>query len=573
MLTLATNLKLPLEAVTQTFAILGKRGSGKTTTATVLTEELLAAHQHVIVIDPLDVTWGLRAPRDGQKPGYPVTVLGGDHADLPLESSAGIVLAEFVVEHHAPVILSLRHFSLNEQRRFVTDFCERLYALKGKQANRTALHVVIDEVDEFAHQRIPSGHERLFGAIDRLVRRGRASGIGVTMISQRPAVIHKDILSQAEVLICHQTISPQDRKALETWVEAHDAHDQRDTFMETIATLQRGEAWVWSPGWLNIFKRVQIRDRKTFDSSATPKAGETAVAPRALAKVDLKQLEARIASTIEKAKADDPRELRKRIQELERQVSGAAIKAIKAVSSPPVPRADLDRAEKLFARAESLILAFTEADRKRIDVISQPFLALVTGVRDIRDKIATGVAATQQIGEGVGRAAPRVVAPLRQPSPSNGTLGNSGLRRILVALAQRNGLSRRQLGVRAMLSSRSGTFDTYLSKGRTEGWIGGAKDRLEITEAGRAALGAYDPLPEGRALLAYWLGELGQSGAARILEALAAAYPQSLTRHALGIAANLSDRSGTFDTYLSKLRTLELIEGRSEMRASEELFG
>ena len=87
-----------------------------------------------------------------------------------------------------------------------------------------------------------------------------------------------------------------------------------------------------------------------------------------------------------------------------------------------------------------------------------------------------------------------------------------------------------------------------------------------------SALGSYDPLPEGRDLLEHWLGELGESGAARILRALAEAYPKALTQTDLGAAANLSENSGTFATYLSKLRTLELITGRGELRASEELF-
>ena len=38
LLSIAPNLKLPKEAVTETFAILGKRGAGKTTTARVLTK-------------------------------------------------------------------------------------------------------------------------------------------------------------------------------------------------------------------------------------------------------------------------------------------------------------------------------------------------------------------------------------------------------------------------------------------------------------------------------------------------------------------------------------------------------
>lgn len=62
---------LPLEAVTQTFAILAKRGVGKTYTAKVLTEEMLKAGQQVVVIDPIGVWWGLRSSADGIAPGLP----------------------------------------------------------------------------------------------------------------------------------------------------------------------------------------------------------------------------------------------------------------------------------------------------------------------------------------------------------------------------------------------------------------------------------------------------------------------------------------------------------------------
>lgn len=56
---------LPPEAVTQTFAILAKRGSGKTYTAAVLVEELLKARLSICVVDPVGVWWGLRADAGG----------------------------------------------------------------------------------------------------------------------------------------------------------------------------------------------------------------------------------------------------------------------------------------------------------------------------------------------------------------------------------------------------------------------------------------------------------------------------------------------------------------------------
>lgn len=39
-----------------------------------------------------------------------------------------------------------------------------------------------------------------------------------------------------------------------------------------------------------------------------------------------------------------------------------------------------------------------------------------------------------------------------------------------------------------------------------------------------------------------------------------------------GVMPTYLPRSGTFDTYLSRLRTLELVEGRGDLKASDELF-
>ena len=142
---------------------------------------------------------------------------------------------------------------------------------------------------------------------------------------------------------------------------------------------------------------------------------------------------------------------------------------------------------------------------------------------------------------------------------------------MMIALAQRPGLSAKQLGVRAGLSSSSGTFGTYLGKLRSNGWMDGSRDRMELTAEGIAALGAYEPLPAGRDLLTHWLGELG-GGASRMLQALAEAYPRALTKEELGAAAGISHTSGTFGTYLGKLRTLELVTGSRELQASEEFF-
>lgn len=55
---------LPIDAATQTISLLGRKGSGKTNTSTVLVEELLAAGVRVVVIDPMGIWYGLRSSAD-----------------------------------------------------------------------------------------------------------------------------------------------------------------------------------------------------------------------------------------------------------------------------------------------------------------------------------------------------------------------------------------------------------------------------------------------------------------------------------------------------------------------------
>ncbi len=588
---IAPKLSLPIEAETETFAIIGKRGVGKTSTAVVLTEELLTAEQHVVVIDPLDAWWGLRSSADGKGPGFPITVLGGVHGDLPLAEEAGAIIADFVVEQQLSVVLSLRHLTKNGQRRFVTSFCSRLYHRKGEPQYRTPLHIMIDEADSFVPQRIFSGQEQMVGAIDDLVRRGRSSGIGVTLITQRAAVIHKDVLTQIEVLVCMRTISPQDRKALETWIEAHDARDQRGEFMESLASLEKGEAWFWSPGWLGIFQRVQVRLRGTFDSSATPKIGERTVKPKQLAPVDLEKLQAAIAATIEKQKSEDPRELRKKIAELERKLEKAGKEV--APADPGAIAAVEKRAYACgYQEARNFDRTNMEELRGSVLVTLGKTASTIDALFKEREKEIAAKAATGGYAGVYAQAAPRlsdhessraaippqivkrrppIITRARTVSAGNGHLGDTGLRRMLIALAQRPGLSAKQVGVRAGLSSSSGTFGTYLGRLRASGWVTGDRNRLEITQSGIAVLGSYDRLPEGRDLLEHWIRELGDSGAARMLRVLVDRGPMSAER--LGQVAEVSPTSGTFGTYLGKLRTLELVNGpRGELRASEELF-
>ncbi|QQS08649.1 MAG: DUF87 domain-containing protein [Phycisphaerales bacterium] len=306
---------LPLEALTQHVAILGRTGSGKTYAAKGLVEELLGEGRRVCVLDPTGAWWGLKSNAAGDKPGFPVAIFGGDHADVAISEHSGGPIGELVASQNLPCIIDLSGTTLGERHRFVERFAESVF-----RSNKLPLHLVIDEADEFAPQSGPPGTERMLGAIDRIVRRGRIKGFRVMLISQRPAVLNKNVLTQASTMIAMRLPAPQDRKAVEDWIKGQADTDKGKEVLASLAKLKLGEGWVWSPD-RGLLERTQFPKISTFDSGRTPDDGEQIAAPASLAEIDLEAVNSALLASTEEAKANDPKELRKRIRELEKELA------------------------------------------------------------------------------------------------------------------------------------------------------------------------------------------------------------------------------------------------------------
>jgi uncharacterized protein len=482
--------------------------------------------------------------------------MGGEHGDLPLDVGAGELIADVVVAEGLSVVLDLSPFRKGEQTRFMTECAERLY-----HKNRQPLHLVREEADAFAPQRPMKGHERLLGAIAEVVRRGQARGLGVTLVTQRAAVLNKDVLTQAEVLVALRTIAPQDREAIDAWIRGHGTLEQREELMASLPSLPIGTTWFWSPGSLDVFQRVQIRRKETFDSSATPKVGTVRRDPKTLAPVDLEQLRTRLAGTVEKMKADDPRQLRRRIAELERTAT---------------PQVILERVEVPLLQPQQI----------------KTLQEVVTGLRAVGDEISVALAnihghrdghapeARPSVSTSVPMVPPRRStrqgAAISSP-PHEGLQLRAGERRMLQTLAQPypTTLTRAQLGTLAGFTPSGGTFGTYFSALKRYGLIIEAfNGHLEITEAGLRYLGSeVPPRPQTPAeVLAMWQRAL-RSGEWRLLEALVEVHPKALAREELGARTGYSATGGTFSTYLGTLRRNGLIEVTGDqVRASRTLF-
>jgi uncharacterized protein len=567
-LRLSDYLTLPAEAATQTFLVVGKRGSGKSTTCVRLAEQLIKADVPIVAIDPVDRWWGLKASRDGKGPGLCVYVFGGEHADLPLEAGAGAVIADTLVEHRLSAVLSVKHLSGRERGQFVSDLAGRLF-----QRNKEPLHVFLEEAHEVAPQQPFKGEEEMLGRVTRLWKLGRSSGLGGSAITQRPASLSKNITTQAEILIVHRTLGPQDVAAVREWIRYH---GERDDILGELATLKTGECFVWAPDFPEGkpigLKRVQILDRETFDSSATPKVGQRAAEPKALAPVDIEKLRSRMAATIEKAKAEDPRELRREIAVLKAQLSqrpvGNSERPVrniepKRVEIPILKDAQIKRLEALVGildAAEQRFYAVYEARSKELLGAASALAATV------RAKLATP---QQPIPARPILPAARSTPPglsgylvtTTRPATGKVTIPTEGItpakQRILDALAFLEGIGlaqadKVQLALMADARPTSGAYFNNLGALRTA-------ELIAYPRPGTVALtgrGAPTTTEELHAVIRAKLPPAKW----RLLEVLIGVYPKPIAKDELATRAGARETSGAYFNNLGSLRSLGLLD-------------
>ncbi len=566
-LRIAADLELPIDFVTSTSVILAQKGSGKSYTASVEAEELLAAGQQVVVLDPTGAWWGLRAGADGTSAGFPVAVLGGDHGDIPLEAGGGEAIADAIATEHFSAIIDLTTFRKGEASRFAALFLETLY-----RRNRDPLHLFLDEADVFAPQKPMGDEARVLGACQDIVRRGRIRGIGCTLITQRPAVLNKDVLSQAEMLTALRMSHPRDLAAIQEWIAVHADHRQAAELIASLPSLPTGEAWWWAP-MRNLLQRAKVRPRLTFDSGRTPRAGERVAAPKVLAPVDLARLGETMATAAERARESDPKALRAELLRLRRQLE----------ERPAASPAELQELAHLRAEV-ALHRARWEALRDPFDQIRSAIGAVIyTSAGDeartgpARPVAAAAVDASPPADTtGGGSANLRThhqrTLPARPRAASAGdpSLGG-GERKILTALAQHPaGRTKRQLAVLTGYAHNGGGFNNYLGSLKGKGFIDRAGDVVLITEAGEVALGDYAPLPTGRALFEYWCGQRGKAER-EILRVLRAEFPEARPKAYVASKAGYQPDGGGFNNALGKLRTLDLVEGKAKLRCAPAL--
>lgn len=606
-------LLLPKDVVTATTVVYGGKGMGKTNFGSVLVEELTKVSQRWAVLDPMGVWWGLRHSKDGKGAGIPCLILGGPHGDIPIEPTGGTVVADLVADEDVNVIIDFSRkgngeaWGVGEKIRFVTDYGKRLFQRQSSLVNgrrREPLLQIMDEAARFIPQMIRAGQPELAMCLSvwaQIVEEGRNSGLGVVLLTQRSARLNKDVAELADAMLAFRTVGPNSIEAVTDWLGEHVPKAHINEIIEKLRSLPRGTCLVVSPGWLQLEAVLAVRERETFDSSATPKPGESArrVTGKG-ATPDLGKYAERMKETIEKAKADDPKELRRTIAELQKQLTQRPAQPKVSVQEKTNPaqqqiivalKGALEAAMKVIAKITAFGFEQTKVNPKQLeqavqkavdeigrqiavgsDIQRKEFEQLKREANALLARLEKVIDKKLNISVDVVRAQPPfVLGPSRQTiSPANGNgsgeVGGVG-QNILNQLAELEALGivkpeKAQVALMAgYTNARSGGFTEPLAGLLQDGFvIYPTPGFVQLTDAGRQkAITQEKPLTtkELHDRLCQKLG--GAEG--NILRELIAAYPDSLSKEELASKLNYSNpRSGGFTEPLGRLRALGIAE-------------
>lgn len=538
-LVISPTLSLPVDVATSTMAILAKKRAGKSNAAVKTAEEMYRAGVPFVTVDPKGDWWGMRSSADGKHDGIPLIVFGGRHADVPLEPTAGAMIADLVLANRLTCILDVSEFSKADTIRFLTAFGDRLY----RQATNEPMHVFLEEAHEYMPQRVMGDEARMVAVWQKLVKQGGFKGIGVTLISQRSASLNKDVLTQADTLIVLRTTSPQDRAAVKAWV---DVHMDSSEMLAELPFLADGEAWIWSPGALDLFRKFRFYRRATFDSGETPKVGAPRRQPTKLADIDLSAIQDAMKETIEKAKDNDPAELRKRIKELERTITTniretplpvTVIEQVEVLEPfiPPVIADDIDIALQAMQRASAAVERF-RANPSAFKIDKGTRLIHAPKVQVSTPKVAPLPRATSS------------VAPDK--------IGKTE-RNVLTVLVQHGPLTSAQIALLAGYSAKASTIGIALANLRKQDFVSANGQPVVATQRGIEFLGDLEPLPQGAELLEYWRNRFGKTER-NVLDAIIAG---NHTQADVANHAGYSPGASTVGIALAKLRKSGVING------------
>ncbi len=124
-------------------------------------------------------------------------------------------------------------------------------------------------IDE-AHEFLPlGGKTAATDALIQLLREGRQPGISVVLATQQPGQIHRDVMTQSDIVISHRVTSKPDMEALNYIMQSY-VSQGIDAYMNNLPSM-KGSAIVLDDNSERIYP-IRIKPRFTWHGGEAPTA-------------------------------------------------------------------------------------------------------------------------------------------------------------------------------------------------------------------------------------------------------------------------------------------------------------
>lgn len=474
-------------------------------------------------------------------------LLVGKDGEIPANIQTAELLARKLLMLNVSTIIDLSELKHHERITFVKRFLDSLV-----NAPRDLWHTCLVIVDE-AHQFCPEGgkSESASSVID-LQTRGRKRGFCGILATQRIAKLHKDAAAECNNVLVGRTVIDIDRRRA--------SNDLGFTTKEQelgLKKLDDGEFFGYGPAISrDDYVKVKVGDVKTTHPEPGKNIIKASKTPDNIKKLlkDVIDLPKEAEEEV-KTKSD----MQKKISDLKREVRVLQ-------SYKPEPKIDKKSVEK--AKEQGFRQAGLEYE-KRINILEKEKLSQQKKIVDIGKIIGQETnysfspktlikkpEVKVEFNKPVTQVTPK--SNYVEPTTSNGSLRTGAMKMLnWLAGSYPQGLTKQRLATLSGFSVKGGTFNTYISELKRNGWIVGVNE-LSITEEG---LDNATPLeiPSGEELLNLWCTKFRQ-GAGNILRIVYSKYPGEISKEDIGYETGFEPSGGTFNTYLSELRRNGLIK-------------
>lgn len=265
-------------------AILARSGGGKSNLTALLLEQLISHGIQVCIIEPIKEYYTLKTMFNN-------IVWISDEGDIPIYGEAYSIYSK-LLEDGANIILSVGDLEDEfQEKAFTASFLQSLYQ-RWKRVRRP-LFLAIEEAEGFAPQLWAKEDRPCLAAISKLAKRGRKLGINMILATQRPAEIHKAVLSQANIIFLGGFKAARDLEAIKSYAKLL----HLPINVNEISQFEAGEFYAIMLGEARKIKALLRR---------TPHGGETPL---------IQPLSRAILPTLEEAKKAVEEEMRRKKEE------------------------------------------------------------------------------------------------------------------------------------------------------------------------------------------------------------------------------------------------------------------